>query len=109
MARSNITELTDEQVITASTDRFFRRVGAISGDIPATYAGKYVVAAIITIDTALSEAEMDTLETNIDAITGVHKSFVMIGPARVPIDRVPTGDELQAVIEVGWNIYTPEV
>jgi hypothetical protein len=108
MARENIVELTDEQVLSAFTDRFFRRVQAKTPDIPATYAGKYVSAVLVATDAQLSEAQMDALETSIEAISGVHKAFCLIGPARIPLDRVPTGDELRVVVEAGFDIYTPD-
>ena len=107
MARSNITELTDEQVLSRYTDRFFRRVSAKTPDIPASYDGKYVSAVLVATDAQLSEAQMDGLETAIESITGVAKAFVLIGPARIPLDRVPTGDELRIVVEAGFDIYTP--
>ncbi len=104
MARSNITELTEDQVLARSTDRFFRRVSATTPIIPGTYSGKYVILAAIAIDVAASEAQMDGFEASIEAITGVHKAHVLVGPARIPLDRVPADHDLRIAVEGGFRI-----
>lgn len=105
MARGNITELTDEQVVSRSKDRFFRKVYKETPSIPlAAYNGKYVCAVLVAVDSALSEAEMDTLEAGIDAVANVHKSFCLIGPARIPVDRVGAGNDLHIGVEAGFDI-----
>ena len=109
MARQNISEISNEDALVRYTDRFFRRASARTPDIPASYDGKYVSAVLVATDVSLTEGQMDGLETQIEAITGVYKAFVLIGPARIPLDRVPTGSELQIAVEAGFHVYTPEV
>ena len=109
MARVNIIEVTEDQAIVRYTDRFFRRVQASTPDIPASYDGKYVSAVLVATSLELTDAQMDNLETQIEAITGVDKAFALIGPARIPIDRVPvdTAEKTYALkinIEAGFNI-----
>ena len=104
MARTNITELTDAQVLVANTSKVFRPVFVQTPVIPATYNGKYAVLCAIAVNVQLSEAQMDALEVAIGAITGVHKAFVMIGPARIPIDRVPAGCDLRIGVEGSFRI-----
>jgi len=109
MARPNVSEMTEDEILVSHTDKFFRRVFAQTPIIPASYDGKYAVMCAIAINIDATEAQMDTLETQIEAITGVHKAFVMVGPARIPIDRVPAGHDLRIGIEAGFGISpTPE-
>jgi len=109
MARSNIVELTTDQVIEQNTSKFFRPVYSETPAIPDTYAGKYAVLAAIAVNVALTEEQMDALETAIEGITGVHKAFVLIGPARIPTDRVPEGTDLVIGVEGKFDIKpTPE-
>lgn len=109
MARANVIELTDEEVLALSTDRFFKAARDETGAIPVAYDGKYYCVAAIVTNVALTEAQMDDLEAQIDAIAGVAKSFVRIGPVRIPLDRVPAGDDLVVQIESNVDIRTPEV
>lgn len=102
--RANIVEKTEEQVIEQYTDKFFRRVHASTPAIPASYAGKYAMMVVVATDVAPSEAQMDGFETDIEAITGVHKAFILVGPARIPTDRVPANHELFIGIEAGFDI-----
>jgi hypothetical protein len=108
MARANIVEQTEAEAIASYTDKFFRRVYARTPAIPAGYDGKYVLLAAIAINIDASEAQMDQFETDIEAITGVHKAFVLAGPARIPLDRVPVGHDLRIGIEAGFHIDPPE-
>jgi DNA-binding Lrp family transcriptional regulator len=109
MARSNIVEKTDEQVVAESTGKVFRPVFAQTPAIPASYDGKYVMMAAIAIDVEANEAQMDAFEASVEAITGVEKCFIMIGPARIPIDRVPADHDLRIGIEGSFRIDpTPE-
>lgn len=114
MTRPNITEVSTDEAIVRYTDRFFRRVYAETPAIPATYDGKYALIAVIAVNTAPTEAQMDTLQTQIEAITGVHKAFVLIGPARIPLDRVPddtaeTTYSLHIGAEAGFDIRATPV
>ena len=108
MARPNIIEVQESEAIIRYTDRFFRRVRATTPDIPAAYDGKYVTAVLVVTDVAPTEAQLDGLETNIEGITGVDKAFALIGPARIPLDRVPASSELRVVAEMAFDMYTPE-
>jgi hypothetical protein len=107
MARTNIAELTEDQVIEAYTRKFFRPVFTSTPPIPASYDGKYVCLAAIAMDVELSEAQMDALETAIEAITGVHKAFVLIGSARLPLDRTPVDHDLTIGVEASFDIKPP--
>jgi len=52
---------------------------------------------------------MDSLEMAIEALNGVHQAFVLVGPARVPIDRQPADTDLTIRVEAGFEIRpTPE-
>jgi hypothetical protein len=108
MSRSNITEVTADEAIVRYTDRFFKRVSAETPAIPAAFDGKYALVVIVATDIAPSEAQMDTLENNIEAINGVYKAFALIGPARIPVDRQPADTELFIRVEAGFDIR-PEV
>lgn len=101
--RANIIELTDAEVRAAQPHRFFKKRYAQTPAIPDTYAGKYVSAVLVATNVALTEAQMNTLETEVEAITGVHKAFVLIGPARIPIDRRPVGYDLYIGAEAGFK------
>lgn len=104
MDRPNIVEKTEDEVLAQYTDAFFRRVRQQTPEISASYDGKYVVLCAVAIDINATELQMDNMEASIEAITGVHKAFVMIGPARIPIDRVPTGHALLIDIDAGFSI-----
>ena len=109
MTRPNVTELTDDQIIVANTSKAFRPVMAETPAIPGTYDGKYVMAVLVATDVAPNEAQMDGFETSIEAIAGVHKAFVLIGPARIPVDRQPADTDLTIRVEAGFEIRpTPE-
>ena len=104
MDRSNITEKTEAEVLAASTAKFFRPVYTQTPVIPASYDGKYICLVAIAVDVDATEVQMDGMETDIEAITGVHKAFVMIGPARIPIDRVPADHDLRIGVEGSFRI-----
>jgi hypothetical protein len=104
MARTNIVERTEDEIIVQYTDRFFRRVFASTPAIPAAYDGKYAVMCALAVDIEASEAQMDAMETQIEAIANVHKAFVMVGPARIPLDRVPADHDLTIGVEASFNI-----
>jgi len=104
MARPNVSEMTEDEILVSYTDKFFRRVFAQTPIIPASYDGKYAVLCAIAINIDATEAQMDGMETDIEAITGVHKAFVMAGPARIPVDRVPADHDLRIKIEAGFAI-----
>ena len=104
MARKNITELTEAEVIDQYTSKVFRPVMAETPPIPSTYDGKYVCAVLVATDSQLTETQMDQLETQIESISGVHKAFVLIGPARIPIDRQPADTDLTIKAEAGFQI-----
>jgi len=59
---------------------------------------------LVATNAALTETQMDALETAIEAITGVHKAYTLIGPARIPLDRVPAGHELAIWARAGFDI-----
>jgi len=99
MARKNMTEQTEDEVLAQSTQKFFRPVFAQTPAIGAGYTGKYVCMVAVATDVALSEAQMNTLETSITAINGVFGSHCLIGPARIPLDRVPADHDLKIGIE----------
>lgn len=104
MPRVNIVEKTEAEAIAEYTDRFFRRVTARTPIIPAGYDGKYVLIAAIAINLQATEQQMDNFEDDIEALTGVHKTFILAGPARIPIDRVPADHDLRIVVEAGFSI-----
>ena len=104
MPRTNITELTDAQVLLANTSKVFRPVFAQTPIIPPSYDGKYICLVAIAVDVAATEAQMDGMETSIEAIPGIHKAFVMIGPARIPLDRVPADCDLRIGVEGSFRI-----
>ena len=99
MPRQNITEQTEAEDIVRDTSRFFRSVSATTPVIPGSFNGKYALMLVVATDSEATEAQMDALETAIEAITGVHKAFVMIGPARIPLDRVPVDHDLRFLVE----------
>lgn len=110
MPRRNITEQTEAEVIVRDTSRFFRAVSATTSVIPGSFSGKYALMLVVATDAEVTEAQMDALETAIEAITGVHRAFVMIGPARIPLDRVPVDHDLRLRVEGSFTIEpTPEV
>ena len=102
--RQNIIEMTEADVIASDERKFFRPVFVRTPAIPAAYDGKYAVLCALAVDTELSEAQMDQLETAIEGITGVHKTFVLVGPARLPLDRVPDGHDLKIGCEGSFRI-----
>jgi hypothetical protein len=106
MPRPNVLELTDAQVLKAYTGKVFREVSAETPPIPGTYAGKFVVAVLVAVNAEITEGQMDSLEVEIDAIVGVHKSFVLIGPARIPTDRQPVDNDLIIKVRAGFDVRT---
>jgi len=109
MTRTNITEKTEAQVLVQSTGKFFRPVFASTPIIPASYNGKYVCIMAVATDVEVSEAQMDALETAIENISGVHKAFCLIGPARIPTDRVPVDHDLKIGVEGKFMIQAQPV
>ena len=109
MPRQNTTELTTDEIIERHCSKAFRPAMDETPPIPASYAGKYVCAVLVAVDSELTEDQMDSLETAIEALNGVHKAFVLIGPARIPIDRQPADTDLTIRVEAGFEIRpTPE-
>jgi len=106
MARINTSELTEDKLIEQYSGKVFRPVAAETPAIPASYDGKYVCAVLVAVNSELTEAQMDTLETSIEAIAGVHKAFTLIGPARIPVDRQPVDTDLTIRVEAGFEIRT---
>ncbi len=106
MARPIVTELSDEQIVERYRDNTFRKVYARTNAIPASYDGKYALLTAIAVNSQITEAQMDALEGLIEGIAGVHKAFVLVGPSRIPTDRVGDGEEL--FIEVDCNFEMEE-
>lgn len=104
MALPIIIERTDEEVIAYSTDRVFRNARNLSGAISAAYDGKYACFCAIVTDVALTDVQIASLQTQIEAISGVSDAFVRIGSSRLPLDRVPDGQELKISVEGGFTI-----
>lgn len=102
--RSNIIEKTEAEVLQENTGKFFRPVFVQTPAIPAEYDGKYVCLAAIAVNVDLTEEQMDAIETAIEGITGVYKAFVLIGPARIPIDRTPEDCDLKIGVEASFRI-----
>lgn len=102
--RANIVEKTEDEVLVQYTDRFFRAVHAETPEILPALTGKYALMVLVAADVEASEAEMDAFETGIEGLAGVTKAFVLIGPARIPLDRVPTGHDLFISVEAGFDI-----
>lgn len=108
MPRLNVGELTEDEVLTRSTQTFFKRRYNRTPAIPASFDGKYVILTAVVADIQASEAQMDTLETAIEGLPNVHKAFCLIGPARIPLDRLPAGAELVGSMDFGWEMYIPQ-
>jgi hypothetical protein len=104
MALPIIRERTDEEVVARSTDRVFGNVRNVSEAISVTYDGKYACFGAVVTDVALTDVQLESLATQIEAISGVHKAFIRIGSCRLPIDRVPEGQELKISVEAGYTI-----
>ena len=104
MARKNITEQTEDQVLAQSTQKFFRPVFAQTPAIGAGYTGKFVCMIAVATDVEVNESQMDALETAIEAISGVHGAHCLIGPARIPLDRVPADHDLKIGIEGKFTV-----
>ncbi|MCP4304721.1 MAG: hypothetical protein GY788_07560 [bacterium] len=104
MDRPVVVEKTEAEVIAQSTSRVFRRVQAKTGVIPAAYDGKYVVAALIAINTDATQAQMDGFEVDVEGITGVYNCDILSGPHRIPVDRVPADHDLRILLEAGFDI-----
>jgi len=104
MPRRNIQEAAEADIVKNNTRLVFKPVHAETPAIPQSYDGKYALMMAIATDIEPSEAQMDQLEAAIEDITGVHKSFILIGPARLPLDRVPSGTDLSIWIDAGFAI-----
>jgi len=104
MARTNVIEVTCDELVVNATSRVFRQAYAETPVIPSTYDGKYVQLAAIATNAELTGAQMDALETAIEQITGIHKAFVLIGSARIPLDRVPDGNDLLITCQGGFDV-----
>ncbi len=104
MARPNIVELTDEQIVERNKDERFRKRYAETGVISSAYDGKYAILMAIAVNTQLTEGQMDTLQDLIEDITGVHKAFALLGPARIPVDKVEEGEELRIGVTGEFHI-----
>jgi hypothetical protein len=109
MPRPNIKERTEAEVLATRTRDFFRSVSNVTPVIPNSYAGKYALMLAVAVNSEFTEANMDALETAIDALTEVHKSFVLIGPARIPTNRVPAGHDLRLGVEGRFSIEVTPV
>jgi hypothetical protein len=109
MARPVIVERTEEQVIARSTDRVFGAVFRETPAIPASYAGKYALLCVMAIDIQASEAQMDAFQTQVEAISNVHKAFVLSGPHRIPTNRVPADHDLTIGTEASFRIKSTPV
>jgi hypothetical protein len=109
MTRPVIIERTTDEVVQRSTDRVFGAVFKETPVIPASYAGKYALLCVMAVDIQATEEQMDTFQTQLEAIPNVHKAFVLSGPHRLPLDRVPEGDELRVGAEASFRIRTPPV
>lgn len=102
--RANIEELTEAQAIEQYTNRFFKPVVTETPAIPAAYDGKYACILALAVDYDLTEQQMDQLEAAIENINGVTKAFCLIGPARLPVDRVPANHNLIIRTEAEFDI-----
>lgn len=104
MARNNITELTEAEFISQNEQKVFRPAFMQTPAIPASYDGKYALFVALAVDVQATESQMNALETAIEAIANVHKAFVLIGPARLPLDRVPANHDLKIRAEASFGI-----
>ena len=104
MTRPVIIERTTDEIVALSTDRAFRAVFSETPAIPASYAGKYALLCVMAIDIEATEAQMDAFQTQVEAIANVHKAFVLSGPHRIPLDRVPADHDLTIGTEAGFRI-----
>jgi hypothetical protein len=93
--RENIGEKTAAEMMAINPSKAFESARATTPAIPETYGGKYVNIMAVATNSAMTEEQMDLLEIAVEEITGIHKAFCLIGPARIPTDRVPDGFELK--------------
>lgn len=108
MARPTIIERTNNEVLVERAELYFKKVYK-EVQSPVTYSGKHAILAVIVTNISPSEAQMNALETAIEGLTGIHKAHVMIGPARIPLDRVPAGNDLFIGVEAGFDIRATPV
>lgn len=109
MPRTNIIEKTEAEALAESSGKFFRPAHAETPAIPAAFDGKYVQLVAVVTDVELDDAAMDALETAIQELAGVQRAFVLIGSARIPVDRTPADHDLVAGVDMAFDIRpTPQ-
>ena len=99
MTRSNIVEKTEADVIVQSPTKFFKPVFVSTPALPPEYDGKYVCLLGVATEGPMSEEQMDILEATLEALPEVYKAMCSIGPARIPLDRIPAGYDLKIGVE----------
>jgi hypothetical protein len=105
-----IIELTEDDLISVYDTKFFRPVYACTPSIPAEYDGKYALSVVMAVNGDYDQAQIDAIATQIETqYASIHKVFILAGPHRIPLDRVPVGDELRGCISQQWDIETPVV
>jgi hypothetical protein len=102
--RENIGEKTAAEMMAINPSKAFKPARATTPAIPETYSGKYVNIMAVATDSAMTEEQMDLLEIAVEEITGIHKAFCLIGPARIPTDRVLDGYELRIKCRAKFTI-----
>lgn len=100
-----IVELSCDDAIVTYTNKFFRAIYSEAGPIDVVeYADKWVTFLAIITNVDLTDAQVASLKTQIEAISGVYEAFPRIGPYQLPTDRVQEGYELFVGIQASVKI-----
>ncbi len=95
MALPNIVELTDAEILERNEHHRFRRQFSETDAIGPAYDGKYALMVVLAVNINPTEEQIAGFIADVEALAGIYKALPMVGPARIPVDKVDAGEELK--------------
>lgn len=101
--RTEIIERTNDELLLAAIDKKFRPAYATYDALP---AGAFILTCAIKTSVRLTDAQMNALETAIQAIAGVQQARVLsLGPPNgIPV--LPAGSTVTLEVQTSYRVVT---
>ena len=104
MTLPTITEVSNDDIIICDAERVFRTATAESPPIPGAADGQHVVLLAVTSPVAATDAQIAALEAAVESLPGVTHALALIGPSRLPVDRLPPDTTLRLHVTAGYRV-----
>jgi hypothetical protein len=99
--RTEMTTRTDDQILLAAIDK---RVRPASASFDSLGAGWHITTVAVRTAVKLNAAQMDALESAIEAIAGVSAARVLIQGPDGGVPALPATHEANLLVEMRFNV-----